>query len=83
MAAVELYQFKPESVLEETKASNDDSDVSERLSSLFNCLNCVCNDFRETAGECICFLEQLESESRFTEFISRTLFFSAFQCACY
>lgn len=75
MAAVELYQFKPESVLEEKKASNDDSDVSV---SLFNCLNCVCNDFRETAGECICFLEQLESESKFTEFISRTLFFSAF-----
>lgn len=62
MAAVELYQFKPESVLEETKASNDDSDVSERLSSLFNCLNCVCNDFRETTGKSICFLEQLESE---------------------
>lgn len=80
MAAVELYQFKPESVLEEKKASNDDSDVSV---SLFNCLNCVCNDFRETAGECICFLEQLESENRFTEFISRTLFFSAFQCTCY
>lgn len=80
MAAVELYQFKPESVLEEKKASNDDSDVSV---SLFNCLNCVCNDFRETAGECICFLEQLESESKFTEFISRTLFFSAFQCTCY
>ena len=40
-------------------------------------IDCIRSELRETARECICCLKQPELESRFTEFMSLTLYFSA------
>ena len=66
MAALEPYCFEPERVPDENQASDDDNDESERLNNL-NWYSCGRCELRETARECICCLEEPESENKFTE----------------
>ena len=68
MAAVELYRFEPERAPEENQAADweDDNDGAERLINVDWCTCCRC-EIRETVRECICSLEQPESENKFVE----------------
>ena len=83
MAALEPYCFEPERVPDENQASDHDNDESAILNNL-NWYNCGRCELRETARECICCLEEPESENKFTEgtCILGTFYFSALQFAC-
>ena len=68
MAAVELHRFEPEHAPEENQVADpeDDNDGAERLINV-NWCTCGRCEIRETARECICCLEQPESENKFVE----------------
>ena len=81
MAALEPYRFEPERVPDENHASDDENEVSERLTNLSWC-TCGHCELRETVRESICCLEEPESENKFTEGILKRLHFLAFKCIC-
>ena len=66
MAALEPYRFEPERVSDENQGSDEDTEEDERSMNLTWC-TCDRCELRETARECICCLEVLESENKFTE----------------
>ena len=68
MAAVEPYRFEPERAPDENQAP-DQGDDNEGAERLINVNWCTCGrcEIRETARECICCLEEPESENKFAE----------------
>ena len=66
MAALEPYRFEPERVPDANESSDDEDDGAERLLNL-NWCTCGRCELRESARECICCLEEPESENKFTE----------------
>lgn len=78
MAAVEPYRFEPERAPDENQAPDreDDNGGPERLINV-NWCTCGRRETRETARECICCLEEPESENKFAEGILSILYFSA------
>ena len=64
MAPLEPYCFEPERVPDESQASDHDNDESERLNNL-NWCSCGRCELRKTVRECICCLEEPESENKF------------------
>ena len=64
MAALEPYSFEPER--DENQTSDHDNDESERLNNL-NWYSCGRCELRKTVRECICCLEEPESENKFTK----------------
>ena len=77
MAAVEPYRFEPERAPEENQAP-DREDATDEPERLVNVNWCTCGrcEIRETVRECICCLEEPESENKFTEGILWILYFS-------
>ena len=68
MTAVEPYRFEPEHAPDENQAPDqrDDSSGPERYINV-NWCTCSCCEIRETARECMCCLEEPESENKFVE----------------
>ena len=77
MAAREPYCFESERVPDENQASFHDNDESERLKYL-NWYSYGRCELRKTAIECICCLEEPESENEFTEGIYELFTFLPF-----
>ncbi|KAL9972501.1 hypothetical protein ACROYT_G018816 [Oculina patagonica] len=65
-AALEPYRFEPERVPDESQASDDDNEESERLLNLFWCICWRC-ELTATERESICCREVPETENKFEE----------------